>query len=399
MIERPFLQAILLGMGLAACSTQNISRTPSRVNPISPKLGIIDRCWTWLHPQKREIVLDPERTAFNRQLEATVSEASLSKSFAIYEKKELVLTFAELAYLLELQKAGRLPSLSYFVNRDQNLDFAFINDLPSDAQSILLRLLPFFQKNRLDWFAKLPEELRSSILEIFVVRATRKWDDEALDQSYLKAWKHFNALDPEQKESWVSQSREFTHAESSKSQWQKFYFVKLPVKSIANSSKISVKIGDGVFNGALSGKDEVVIEVPASRVLHPAWNPLSTEKLIGIANSFTARPADYPVSLELDGYFYLIDKNHRFEIFRRDFVKVRLVIHTDELGQKYLRTGNLDNFLIAQGFPETTGEVAQAVSRGQKTPFETLNEQMRRRLAWPESDLQVPPLKVEALSH
>lgn len=88
--------------------------------------------------------------------------------------------------------------------------------------------------------------------------------------------------------------------------------------SKASTGKIRVSIGDATYEGKVvrgrSG-DELVISAPVSRIKHPSWNPVDVEHAVKIAQSGTSAPAVYRTVLGLDGYFYLLDGNHRFFIY------------------------------------------------------------------------------------
>ncbi len=97
--------------------------------------------------------------------------------------------------------------------------------------------------------------------------------------------------------------------------------VALPLRE--SGGKTWIRVGEEEFP-AKPYQGGWAIEVPKSRVSHPAWNPLESKKLTAIAQKGVPPPKVYETMLGHDGQFYLLDGNHRFEFDSRTIVKVRI---------------------------------------------------------------------------
>jgi hypothetical protein len=92
---------------------------------------------------------------------------------------------------------------------------------------------------------------------------------------------------------------------------------------LERAGKKYLQLGEEQFEAVLQDGAWVVL-VPKERVAHPAWNPVSREKLMTMAGAGVPTPKSYQTTLGHDGKFYLLDGNHRFELESRKMVPVRI---------------------------------------------------------------------------
>lgn len=117
--------------------------------------------------------------------------------------------------------------------------------------------------------------------------------------------------------------------------------VRLPV--IERGRKKFIRVGNNEYPAVREG-DEWILRVPKERLAHPAWNPVSREKLMEMARAGVEPPKQYQVSVGHDGKFYLLDGNHRSELESRALVKVRIPDPP--------RTSNLSGFFDLVNLPQ-----------------------------------------------
>lgn len=114
--------------------------------------------------------------------------------------------------------------------------------------------------------------------------------------------------------------------------------VRLPI--VREGQKSFLQVDENKYL-AREKRDHWILTVPKDKVKTPAWNPLEKEKSER-AVRHGQRPNVYTTSIDLDGFFYLQDGNHRFQLLEnREFVKVKI--------NKDRETGNLRDLIINLG--------------------------------------------------
>ena len=140
--------------------------------------------------------------------------------------------------------------------------------------------------------------------------------------------------------------------------WDTFGEVEVPL----------VKNGDPESTLRLHGKKYRVIQksnslivknVERKYVKHPEWNPLDFDYIQKLGmQMFRSDPKIYPAIIGLDGNFYLVDRNHRFEVSGQEFVDI-------EISAKHT-TVNLAAHLDLVGIPQPSLAEQQAFYQKQK---------------------------------
>lgn len=97
----------------------------------------------------------------------------------------------------------------------------------------------------------------------------------------------------------------------------------VPLPIVDRKGKQFLRIGKEEFE-AQRKDGQWIITVPKERVAHPFWNPVSQEKLMAMTSAGVKTPRAYETTLGLDGRFYLLDGNHRFELDPRGMIRVKI---------------------------------------------------------------------------
>jgi len=229
----------------------------------------------------------------------------------------------------------------------------------------------------------------SSPVGLIVMRARRSDFSPQWAQQYLAAWEAFSQSSEPHRKTVELRLEDHLRSNQSIQEWNSFYYAKVPVEQVGWPGRVRVTISDVVIKGRVSG-DHVLLDVPNNLIRHPAWNPLDTDRLIELARRGSA-PAYYPADLQLDGMFYLFDRNHRFEIFKGPKTsRLRVSVHPGAAGQLFLYTGTLRQFQISQGQIEATPQQLVQLHAGAATPFSLIPETQRAKIRFTEDELVRP---------
>lgn len=152
--------------------------------------------------------------------------------------------------------------------------------------------------------------------------------------------------------------------------WMHAYEMEVPIASLGGN-KYQVKIGNESYPGVVKA-GWITLTVPRSRVTHPAWNPLSTGKLIDMGKSGVDVPDVFETLLGHDGLFYLQDANHRFAVSARDPVKITLPFP--------LKTQPFRNYLDLRGIAQPAASDILRLYRGEAGLWDIFPAHDRRRM-------------------
>lgn len=124
-----------------------------------------------------------------------------------------------------------------------------------------------------------------------------------------------------------------------------------------------------------NGKSQVVLTVPVHQVKHPAWNPLNHQYIAQLAsNPLRIEKSQYDVVLGHDGYFYLMDGNHRFSLYSKPMVKVIL--------PSPISTESLRVFFDLKNIPQPTTEQIIQIYNGELNPYDLIPHHLRNEIVF-----------------
>jgi len=274
----------------------------------------------------------------------------------------------------------------------QKLDHVSFRDAQSNEGKYLLSLLP---DSIIDYFSQYPvsrgniisykENLknttgleRESIIDNYfsIIDSVIKKNPENLSVELKKIVKEYGELSSSEKNIIVDKFNYHQLLSKAKKSW--LSYGKENIIEFGFGNELYVHINGEKFNGKRvfsNGKLQVVLTVPVEKVKHPAWNPLDHQYLSQLAsNPFRIDKKKYDVVLGHDGFFYLMDGNHRFSLYSKPTVQVVL--------SSPLKTESLRVFFDLKNISQPTSEQIIQIYNGELNPYDLIPHFIRKELAF-----------------
>ena len=218
-------------------------------------------------------------------------------------------------------------------------------------------------------------EMNSIMDNVFsIISSLKKRNPENLKQeinSVIERYENLPLVEKKAIEEKFQYQQSFYEARSS---WHSYGKIKLNI--VEGIREIQIEINGYVLKGKRSqrkGHPVVELTVPVELVKHPAWNPLNHEYIAKLAaDPFRRQKMEYDVDLGHDGYFYLMDGNHRFTLYSNPTVKVVL---SDPITTESLRV-----FFDLQNITQPNHEQIMSIHRGELNPYDLIPHHIRRNI-------------------
>ena len=153
-------------------------------------------------------------------------------------------------------------------------------------------------------------------------------------------------------------------------------FGKIPLELIENFNSLQVKVGENIYTGKRArrrGNEIIILRVPVSKVKHPAWNPLDHQYLAKLASDpFSSTKKEFDVVVGHDGFFYLMDGNHRFTFYTG--IEVNVIISTPA------QTVSLKNYFDLINVSQPSASEIGKIYQGIIDPYEMIPSYISRSL-------------------
>lgn len=214
----------------------------------------------------------------------------------------------------------------------EDLLWHLYRELPEEVTRVLERLPeePVLMRKVLDGVAVQfgRDYMPSSTVSLFV----RRWQDHRFFQSKVSfaEWRNAGLSKFDERcraNSGLSQQLKvelvsLTEEVRARERWTSAFQIDVPVESLGRN-RVKVQIGDQILSGIRRG-NSLILQVPAEKVAHPNWNPMSEKVLIEMAGERVSLPTTWPAVLGHDGKFYLLDGNHRFALSGKKVIPVEV---------------------------------------------------------------------------
>lgn len=306
--------------------------------------------------------------------------------------RKVTLDAQEISFLAEFQK--RYPPLYRFGSLEEREQFIFLSELPDSILEKLLSLPAHYNQDRaIKYLAHLRDSHNESggifaqSIEWLMKRLHYGQQDEFL--AWLRQGiEGSRGLSRSAKQSTLDKIREMGLKRLMVQLFDQSFYRQHSM--IQKSGGRYLKVGESEYR-VLSVRDEgVEILVPREKVKTPADNPLDHHKMAEMVSNastmlFSLRKSRYEVNIGLDDFFYIVDGNHRFQLFEnRDWIPVVIPPH--------LRSVPLQNHLILRGGLPFSEEVILRVVKNGENPLDYLPSHEVAKMRWRLEELEQIPI-------
>jgi hypothetical protein len=327
---------------------------------------------------------------FSFQALAAWNCLDITKELFSFSKEQTPLLTAP--QLEEIQRMGKdLPGLESLPNRPDH-DLFYILSLYRDDVLEQMKKIPLNERARGKYLKRLSTPISAEtdhfskmifVLDRKASELTPKDKGETLSEWITAGIRNFNSLDDDARKSIIRKIGEDIIQEKAILFFRKSFHADL--KLITEGKRQYIQLKDTRYPVISRIDGDFVIGVPRSVVAHPAWNPYNSKKAMSIiADGTIEAPKSYYVNVGLDGKFYLLDGNHRFDyVDRRDVVPVRVT--------KELKTTNLRIFLDDIGVTQPDFATQIKIMNREVSPYSVVPEFLRKEIIWKEEELRQIP--------